>query len=66
MSVERGSKDQGVQLAVMEGLDHKGIQGKMVTWERVVLLGSQGWKEPRASKERLGQLVPLAIQDRRV
>lgn len=51
---------------MMEGLDHKGIQGKMVTWERVVLLGSQGRKEPRASKEKLGQLVPLAIQDRRV
>lgn len=32
MSVDRGCKDQGVQLAVMEGLDHKGIQGKMVTW----------------------------------
>jgi len=32
MSVDRGSKDQGVQLAVMEGLDPKGIQGKMVIW----------------------------------
>ena len=32
MSADRDSKAQGVQLAVMEGLDHKGIQGKMVTW----------------------------------
>lgn len=37
MSVDRGCKDQGVQLAVMEGLDHKGIQEKMATWYALII-----------------------------
>ena len=32
MSADQGFKDQGVQLAVMDGLEKKGIQEKMVTW----------------------------------
>jgi len=36
MSADQGFKDQGVQLAVMDGLDHEGIQEKMVTWYALI------------------------------